>query len=158
MCPQGVEWGTHVTITHGAVDLTLQDTSPGSRGHFTWDPTAPIPVADGHQTWDTYLQSPSPGNPGHQAWNHLQVTSGGCHCRPDQTCSFEDTPQSDIWWWLLKLMWFYWNAFLCLCVYIIIDSETNFFPDLWIVLFSIYEVLNFRLHFVREKVCSLLGN
>ena len=54
----------------------------------------------------------------------LLLTSGGQHWRPLQTCSLEDPPRSDIWWWPLKHVRFasgryasYWNAFLFLAIF-----------------------------------------
>ena len=42
----GSEGASNVTITHGALDLTVQgppDSNPASPGHQTWDPLAPAP-------------------------------------------------------------------------------------------------------------------
>ena len=72
VCPS-VHRGSHVTITHDALDLIVQDPilAPASPAHQTWGPLSP---ASGHQTWD-----PRPP----------LVTSGGHHWRPVQTCSLE---------------------------------------------------------------------
>ena len=56
--------------------------------------------------WTSDLGTPLPQHP---IWNPrltpLLVTYGDHHCRPVQTCSFEDTPWFDIWWWLLRHVW-----------------------------------------------------
>ena len=52
VCPS-VHRGSHVTITHNALDLTVQDPpnpGPAPPAHQTWDPLVP---ASGNQTWDT---------------------------------------------------------------------------------------------------------
>ena len=60
----GGEGCPHVTITHGALDLTVQGPQP-----------CPL------QTWDLTVQGP-----------HLEVTSGGHHWKPVQICSPHDPP------------------------------------------------------------------
>ena len=68
-----------MTITHDALDLTVQPSPPAlPSGHQTWDPPAPA-LPSGHQTWDP----PAPA---------LLVTSSGHHWRPVQACSLDDFP------------------------------------------------------------------
>ena len=57
-----------MTITHGALDLTVQPPSI---------PPMLVPMDIGHET----LLTP-----------HQLLTSGGHHCRPVQICSLEDSP------------------------------------------------------------------
>ena len=71
------EWGSHVPVTHGALELTV-----------------PTP-----QTWDlgTYPSSAPPPpdlGPGYLPLHLfcLLLTPGGYHGRPVQTCSLEDLP------------------------------------------------------------------
>ena len=89
VCLQG-RGGPHVTITHDALDLTVQP-----------------PLPHRHQTW----APPGPPTP-------LLMTSHDHFWRPVQTCSLEDCPTStDIWWpkqiWLASGRYAsYWNALL----------------------------------------------
>ena len=73
--PQG--WGSHVTITHDALDFTVQS----SHEH------------------DPGPGSPSVQGPSNTPPHHLLVTSGGQDRRPVPTCSLEDPHTgTDIWW------------------------------------------------------------
>ena len=60
--------GGHVTITHNALDLTVQGCTAMPPGHQTWKPQP-------------------------QPWPSLLVTSGGHHWTPVQASSFEDLPE-----------------------------------------------------------------
>ena len=74
-----VQGGPHVTITHDALDLSVQRPS---LTYQTWDPSQAHP-------------SPIPQTPlqtSHMGPNPKLATSGGHHWRPVQTCSFEDQP------------------------------------------------------------------
>ena len=92
--------GPHVNITHDALDLTVQGLSGFCIRHGTpqWPP---CPLNNrhgnlpGHHTWDSPQAPALP--PASDIWDH--------HWRPFQICSFGD-PQSDIWWWPLKHIWF----------------------------------------------------
>ena len=71
--------GSYVTITHEALDLTVQKASI---------PDAPLQDS---RTLDITVQAP------------LLVTSGDHHWRPIQTCSLQDpSPTGTDIWWLLK--------------------------------------------------------
>ena len=65
-----VHRGSHVTITHDALDLTAKGPSQL------------------HSPWTSYQELPWLWpSPGHQTWDPLLLTSGGQHWRPVQTCS-----------------------------------------------------------------------
>ena len=93
--------GPHVTITHGALDFTVQGC------HL--DPLSlPIPHS---QSWPPDIR--------HMALVPMVVTSGGHYWRPDQTRSIWDPllPDSNIFWpkhiWLeSKQCTSHWNGFL----------------------------------------------
>ena len=95
-CSQGD--GSHVTITHYALDLTVQYSSPqfpfpSDMGlHCTG---TPLP---GHRTL-LYIESP----PSPLSQVPLLVACCGHPWRPIQTCLLQDPPTStDIWWQLLN--------------------------------------------------------
>ena len=115
--------GSHVTITHDALYLTVYCTRPLTPLHIMrhWDPSPDMGHGD-PRTWSQsrpdmgHVDPPSP----------LLVTSGGHHWRPVQTCSLDLTVQgaspitTDIWWPPKHIQLAngqyasYWNVFLLL--------------------------------------------
>ena len=119
---QGIYRGSNVTITHNALDLTVQrlyPSRPQSLGCWTSlyrDANGPTPHCKG-MVLPWYCPSPpcigphctrtQASPPGHvrtcSTWtslyrNPLLVTSGGQDWKPVQTCSPEDPPDADFWW------------------------------------------------------------
>ena len=102
--------GSHVTITHNALDFTIQ---PPFLCLVTPSPLHGTLIYRDQGTWDLVVQGPLLMTSGDKDWRPVQtcspqdlstvLTSGGKNWRPVQTYSPQDPPPSSAnIWWLLR--------------------------------------------------------